>query len=132
MAMISEAEKYWKTRITDEKLTDEQRSEAALRYDRIVKRRTKKKSRGPYAKRRVDPEPASHSATCAKSKGLMWCTSDCPWGQWNLRRGENASAPELPELQTEHGRMLSSNMLLPNLILLIDVTFSTPTPVNVT
>src|ERR1700726_2323159 len=26
--------------------------------------------------------------------------------------------------------MLSSNMLLPNLILLIDVTFSTPTPVN--
>jgi len=33
---------------------------------------------------------------------------------------------------TEHGRMLSSNMLLPNLILLIDVTFSTPTPVNVT
>jgi hypothetical protein len=29
--------------------------------------------------------------------------------------------------QTEHGRMLSSNMLLPNLILLIDVTFSTPT-----
>jgi hypothetical protein len=25
-------------------------------------------------------------------------------------------------------RMLSSNMLLPNLILLIDVTFSTPTP----
>jgi hypothetical protein len=30
--------------------------------------------------------------------------------------------------QTEHGRMLSSNMLLPNLILLIDVTFSTPTP----
>src|SRR6266550_8049071 len=33
--------------------------------------------------------------------------------------------------QTEHGRMLSSNMLLRNLILLIDVTFSTPTPVNV-
>jgi hypothetical protein len=32
--------------------------------------------------------------------------------------------------QTEHGRMLSSNMLLLNLILLIDVTFSTPTPVN--
>src|SRR5438093_1538567 len=32
--------------------------------------------------------------------------------------------------QTEHGRMLSSNMLLRNLILLIDVTFSTPTPVN--
>src|SRR5207237_9023465 len=30
--------------------------------------------------------------------------------------------------QTEHGRMLSSNMLLRNLILLIDVTFSTPTP----
>ena len=29
--------------------------------------------------------------------------------------------------QTEHGRMLSSNMLLPNLIPLIDVTFSTPT-----
>jgi len=29
--------------------------------------------------------------------------------------------------QTEHGRMLSSNMLLLNLILLIDVTFSTPT-----
>src|SRR5947209_4208153 len=33
--------------------------------------------------------------------------------------------------QTEHGRMLSSNMLLLNLILLIDVTFSTPTPVCV-
>src|SRR5437868_10463209 len=33
--------------------------------------------------------------------------------------------------QTEHGRMLSSNMLLRNLILLIDVTFSTPTPVFV-
>jgi hypothetical protein len=32
--------------------------------------------------------------------------------------------------QTEHGRMLPSNMLLLNLILLIDVTFSTPTPVN--
>ena len=31
--------------------------------------------------------------------------------------------------QTEHGRMLPSNMLLLNLILLIDVTFSTPTPV---
>src|SRR5438477_3632785 len=31
--------------------------------------------------------------------------------------------------QTEHGRMLPSNMLLPNRILLIDVTFSTPTPV---
>ena len=31
------------------------------------------------------------------------------------------------ENQTEHGRMLSSNMLLLNLILLIDVTFSTPT-----
>src|SRR5437870_11944716 len=31
--------------------------------------------------------------------------------------------------QTEHGRMLSSNMLLRNLILLIDVTFSTPTGV---
>jgi len=30
--------------------------------------------------------------------------------------------------QTEHGRMLSSNMLLLNLILLIDVTFSTPMP----
>src|ERR1700704_6617315 len=30
--------------------------------------------------------------------------------------------------QTEHGRMLSSNMLLLNLILLIEVTFSTPTP----
>jgi hypothetical protein len=30
--------------------------------------------------------------------------------------------------QTEHGRMLSSNMLPLNLILLIDVTFSTPTP----
>src|SRR6266704_6317580 len=28
--------------------------------------------------------------------------------------------------QTEHGRMLSSNMLLRNLILLIDVTFSHP------
>src|SRR6266496_2220536 len=33
--------------------------------------------------------------------------------------------------QTEHGRMLSSNMLLRNLILLIDVTFSTPTTVFV-
>src|ERR1700688_1415265 len=32
------------------------------------------------------------------------------------------------ENQTEHGRMSSSNMLLLNLILLIDVTFSTPTP----
>src|SRR2546423_7056312 len=32
--------------------------------------------------------------------------------------------------QTEHGRMLSSNMLLRNLILLIDVTFSTPTGVS--
>jgi hypothetical protein len=32
--------------------------------------------------------------------------------------------------QTEHVRMLSSNMLLPNLIPLIDVTFSTPTPVS--
>jgi hypothetical protein len=30
--------------------------------------------------------------------------------------------------QTKHGQMLSSNMLLLNLILLIDVTFSTPTP----
>jgi hypothetical protein len=30
--------------------------------------------------------------------------------------------------QTEHGRMLPSNMLLLNPILLIDVTFSTPTP----
>src|SRR5438128_6397542 len=29
--------------------------------------------------------------------------------------------------QTEHGQMLSSNMLLLNLIPLIDVTFSTPT-----
>ncbi len=28
--------------------------------------------------------------------------------------------------QTEHVRMLSSNMLLPNLIPLIEVTFSTP------
>ncbi|MGC2198236.1 MAG: hypothetical protein WA628_26430, partial [Terriglobales bacterium] len=32
------------------------------------------------------------------------------------------------ENHTEHGRMTSSNMLLLNLILLIDVTFSTPTP----
>src|SRR5207302_2528832 len=31
--------------------------------------------------------------------------------------------------QTEHGQMLSSNMLLLNLIPLIDVTFSTPTSV---
>jgi hypothetical protein len=31
------------------------------------------------------------------------------------------------QIQTEHGWMLSSNMLLLNLILLIDVTFSTPT-----
>jgi hypothetical protein len=29
-----------------------------------------------------------------------------------------------------HVRMLPSNMLLPNLILLIDVIFSTPTPAN--
>jgi len=29
--------------------------------------------------------------------------------------------------QTEHGQMLPSNMLLLNLILLIEVTFSTPT-----
>jgi hypothetical protein len=35
------------------------------------------------------------------------------------------------ENQTEHGRMPSSNMLLLNLILLIDVTFSTPTPDHV-
>jgi hypothetical protein len=35
------------------------------------------------------------------------------------------------ENQPEHGRMLFSNMLLPNLIPLIDVTFSTPTPVAV-
>jgi hypothetical protein len=33
--------------------------------------------------------------------------------------------------QTEHGRMPSSNTPLLNLILLIDVTFSTPTPVNI-
>ena len=32
------------------------------------------------------------------------------------------------ENQTQHVRMLSSNMLLLNLTLLIDVTFSTPTP----
>jgi hypothetical protein len=32
------------------------------------------------------------------------------------------------ENQTEHGRMPSSNTLLLNLILLIDVTFSTATP----
>jgi hypothetical protein len=38
---------------------------------------------------------------------------------------QQASDDENP---TEHGRMLSSNMLLPNLIPLIDVTFSTPTP----
>jgi len=31
------------------------------------------------------------------------------------------------ENPTEHGPMLPSNMLLLNLILLIDVTFSTPT-----
>ncbi len=34
------------------------------------------------------------------------------------------------ENQTKHVRMLSSNMLLPNLIPPIEVTFSTPTPVN--
>ena len=34
--------------------------------------------------------------------------------------------------QTEHGRMLSSNMPLLNLILLIDVTFSTPRLVSST
>src|ERR1700729_3563587 len=33
------------------------------------------------------------------------------------------------ENRTEHGQMLSSNTLLLNLIPLIDVTFSTPTPV---
>jgi hypothetical protein len=33
------------------------------------------------------------------------------------------------ENPTQHGRMLSSNMLLLNLILPIEVTFSTPTPV---
>jgi hypothetical protein len=37
---------------------------------------------------------------------------------------QQASGDENP---TEHGRMLFSNMLLLNLILLIDVTFSTPT-----
>src|SRR3984893_9431116 len=37
---------------------------------------------------------------------------------------QQASDDENP---TEHGRMLFSNMLLLNLILLIDVTFSTPT-----
>jgi hypothetical protein len=37
---------------------------------------------------------------------------------------QQASDDENP---TEHGRMLFSNMFLPNLILLIDVTFSTPT-----
>jgi hypothetical protein len=37
---------------------------------------------------------------------------------------QQASDDENP---TEHGRMLSSNMLLLNLILLIGVTFSTPT-----
>jgi hypothetical protein len=40
---------------------------------------------------------------------------------------QQASDNENP---TEHGRMLPSNTLLPSLILLIDVTFSTPTPVN--
>src|SRR5579862_5975966 len=39
---------------------------------------------------------------------------------------QQASNDENP---TEHARMLPSNTLLPNLILLIDVTFSTPTPV---
>jgi hypothetical protein len=34
------------------------------------------------------------------------------------------------ENQTEHRRMLSSNMLLPNLIPLINVTFSTPTGIS--
>ena len=34
------------------------------------------------------------------------------------------------ENQTQHGRMLFSNMLLLNPILPIDVTFSTPTPVH--
>jgi hypothetical protein len=37
--------------------------------------------------------------------------------------------PSNDQNQTEHGRMLPSNMLLLNLILLIDVTFSTPTRV---
>jgi hypothetical protein len=40
---------------------------------------------------------------------------------------QQASDDENP---TEHGRMLFSNMLPLNLILLIDVTFSTPTPDN--
>jgi hypothetical protein len=40
---------------------------------------------------------------------------------------QQASNDENP---TKHGRMLSSNMLLLNLILLIDVTFSTPTGVS--
>ena len=44
----------------------------------------------------------------------------------NRVRGLDAGADDYL-VQTEHGRMLSSNMLLPNLILLIDVTFSTPT-----
>jgi hypothetical protein len=39
--------------------------------------------------------------------------------------------PSDDQNQTEHGQMLSSNMLLLNLILLIEVTFSTPTPVFV-
>src|SRR6202790_2236849 len=41
---------------------------------------------------------------------------------------QQASDDENP---TEHRRMLSSNVLLLNLILLIEVTFSTPTPVYV-
>jgi hypothetical protein len=56
MAAITEAEKHWKRRITDPTLTDEQRNEAALRYDRIVKRRQKTKTRGPYNKT-VPEEP---------------------------------------------------------------------------
>jgi hypothetical protein len=40
------------------------------------------------------------------------------------------SRPPRIKIKQSMGRMLSSNMLLLNLILLIDVTFSTPIPLN--
>ena len=88
MAAITEAEKHWKRRITDPTLTDEQRNDAAIKYDRIVKRRQKKSARGKYAKKKTDPglEP-KHSAICAKT-ATFWCTPDCPWTAWRDQRDE--------------------------------------------
>jgi hypothetical protein len=56
VAMISAAEKRWRDKINDPTLTDAQRDEAAIKYDRIVKRRQKTKKRGPYNKT-VPEEP---------------------------------------------------------------------------